>query len=131
MVLSTLTSQRVCQLGPKRRTYQVNLTRFGKPPHDPADTLWKCESTAEAWAPVQAMRDHVERLGNCLTVSQWVVMGFSNPEPPRRSPGVGRIVLTPLFPLEGRESIWHFFASGQELLTPGSLAETCERRCAP
>lgn len=25
---------------------------FGKPPHDPADTFWKCESTAKAWTPM-------------------------------------------------------------------------------
>lgn len=84
-----------------------------------AGTACKCGSAAAAWAPVQPIRD----LGNCLTVSQWVVMGFSNLELTRWSLGVGRIVLTLRFPLEGIESIWHFFASGQELLTSGFLAD--------
>lgn len=84
-----------------------------------AGTGGKHGSAAAAWALPQPIRD----LGNCLTVSQWVVMGFSNLELTRWSPGVGRIVLTPPFPLEGIESIWHFLASGQELLTSGFSAE--------
>lgn len=70
-----------------------------------AGAACKWGSAAAARAPVQPIRD----LGNCLTVSQWVVMGFSNPELTRRSWGVGRIVLTPPFLLEGMESVWHFF----------------------
>lgn len=67
-------------------------------------------------------------LGNCLTVSQRVVMGFSNLELPRWSPGVGRIVLTPPFPLEGMENAWHFL---HWVRTSGSLAQTCDGRCVP
>lgn len=40
-----------------------------------------------AWAPMQPIRD----LGNGLTMSQWVVTGFSNLELTCWSLGVGRI----------------------------------------
>lgn len=84
-----------------------------------AGIVCKCGRTAAAWAPLQP----IHGLGNCLTVSQWVVMGFSNLELTCWSPGVGRIVLTPPLPLEGIKSIWRFFALGQELLTSGFLVE--------